>query len=537
MLRVPALDLLGELYWNWVVSNTLEQLMNLFPAAAVFSVVVAVGLFVDHFHVVRSTGRLGLLKTLGGFALGISLIHAILVLSIMPLAGEAKNEALAASSAVDHHRQRFEAQLSAGRFDLARDHAETISRIIPALEGEVEERLSQLREAQARHAEDTATQQPSEPQSQRLPRQQTASDAFNRALQAFEEEDWFTAHLYARRAYAVDPRLGEARVLAEDAWEEIGRAARENERTERFERKRAGLRALTEDRPVDAYYIFRDLADAHPGDRDVERYLAEARRAVSEIAFFVEDIEDLTGLPGQSDIIYMQESDEYRYELIHFDRLVGEPAVRFAVGIEAVGIDHDGQLAYRFRAPVGRFTAGNLSVLALDPDDPAGGSDAEYLHGSRPEGFESLIPLETTTTQMLRVSRAQSAPARLHALDLFRIHDDETISSFVQESAQQELMSRLLAPFTVFIAVILGACAAFRGRSRYADRPPVLSLLLLPVLALAAIGAVMVLFYLQDIVAALTLIMLPFGGALMVQLVLQTFLLFTALVISVRTFR
>ncbi len=537
MLQVPALDLLGALYWNWVFSTAAEHLMNLFPVAIVFSVLVSVSLFVDHFHVVRSTGRLALLRTIGAVALTAGLVHAVLVLSIVPIAGEAGNEAMAATAAVEHHRQRFDAQLNAGRFALARTHVETIARIVPELEDEVEERLSRLRDAEERTAEGAGGDPTDRPTPRRRPRGQTASDSLNRAREAFDEGDWFTAHLYARRAFDVDPRLSEARTLAENAWDEIERAARESDRTRLFERKRAGLRALTEGRPIEAYYLFRDLSDEHPGDPDVARYLSEAQQAVSEIAFFVEDVEDLAGLPGQSDVIYMQESDEYRYELIHFDRLVGAPAVRLVIGVEAIGIHESGQPAYRFRAPVGRFIDGNLSVRALDPDEAGAGSDAEYLYGSRPEGMESVIPLETSTTQLLRVSLAQSAPTRLNALDLFRILDDTAIGLFVRESAEQELMSRLLAPFTAFISVVLGACVAFRGRSRYAERPPVLSLLLLPVLALAAVAGVTVLSYLQDVFAGLALIALPFVGALAVLLLVQAVFMFVSLAVAVRTFR
>ena len=537
MLRVPALDLLGTLYWDWVLSHTFERLMQLFPAAVVFSVLVTVGLFVDHLHAVRSTGRLDLLRVVVGAALAAGLIHAIFVLSVIPIAGEARRDALATTAAVEHYRQRFDAQLNAERFGMARKHAETIGRIVPALDSEVEERLSRLREAEERAAEDTELQQPRDQAPRDLPRRQTAADSLNRAVEAFNDGDWFTAHLYARRAFDVNPRLSEARTLAEDAWQEIARTARDSEQTRLFERKRAGLRALSEDRSVDAYYLFRELSEEYPDDRDVARYLSEAQQAVSEIAFFVEDIDDLAGLPGQSDIIYVQESEEYRYELIHFDRLVGSPAVRLAIGIEAMGMDESGEPAYRFRAPVGRFIEGTLSVKGLDPDDPGSGTGAEYLQGARPEGLESLIPLETSTTQLLRVSRAQSSPVTLNAFDLFQIYDDATISTFVRESAEQELMSRLLAPFTVFYAVVFAACAAYRGRSRYAERPPLLSLLLLPVLALAAVAEILVLFYLQDVMAGLALIASSFVGALTVLLALQAVFLFISLAVAVRTFK
>ncbi|MFP4644672.1 MAG: hypothetical protein ACLFM0_09985, partial [Spirochaetales bacterium] len=178
-----------------------------------------------------------------------------------------------------------------------------------------------------------------------------------------------------------------------------------------------------------------------------------------------------------------------------------------------------------------------LSVRGLDPDEPGSGTDAEYLQGTRPEGLESLIPLETSTTQLLRVSRAQNSPGTLNALDLFEVYDDATISGFVRESVEQELMRRLLAPFTVFFAVVFAACAAYRGRSRYAERPPVLSLMLLPVLALAAVAGVLVLFYLQDVIAGLALIAFSFVGALTVLLVLQAVFLFVSLAVAVRIFK
>ncbi|MFW5995333.1 MAG: hypothetical protein ACOCRN_04400 [Spirochaetia bacterium] len=533
-LEVPALDLLTQLYWNWVWANTAEWAMALFPAAAAFAVVIGVGVVIDPLELAREGRRQALVKFLISFALFAGIVHVVFVLALLPEARAARERVLSATEVVRHHRDRFDTHLDNGAFSRARRSAESIAMIVPALDEETGERLSLVAEAVERTEETSTLEESTEETEAGRRTAQSATEAFERAREAMEQGDWFTAHLYARRAYNLDPRLTSARSLAEEAWSMIESNIRGDERTELFERKRSGLRALTEDRPVEAYYLFRDLADEHPDDEDVQRYLSEAQDALSDQAFFLRDVGELTGVPGENNVIFTQESDLYRYEILQFDRLIGEPAVRYALGVEAVGLDDDGQVAYHLRAPVGSFVNGSLSVRALHPDNRAESVDAQYLEGSRPRGMESLIPLETGITQLQRVALAQSDVRRMNGMDLLRIYGDSSVSEFVRRSAEQELFRRLLAPFSVVLLVLLGGATGFAGRSRYADNPPLLSFLLLPVLGVSAVLAFDLLQYLQTIGAGLLHIAFPFGVVVSGLLFLQGLLVVLALAYLVR---
>lgn len=534
LVEVPALDLLTELYWNWIWAHTAEQAMALFPAATMFGVVFSVGVVIDQIELTRDGRQLALVKMLIAIALSAAVIHVAFVLALLPEAGAARESAISATEVVRYHRDRFDTHLANQDFSRARRSAENIALTVPALESETEDRLSDVAKAVERAEESSVLEESAEESTNGRTPAQSSAQALERAENAMSQGDWFTAHLYARRAYNLDPRLTTARELADESWSRIESSIRDDERTELFERKRSGLRALTEDRPVDAYYLFRDLAEEHPNDQDVQRYLSEAQDALSDQAFFIRDIGEIAGLPGENNVIYTQRSESYSYEIVQFDRLIGAPAVRYAVGVEAVGVDDSGQIAYHLRAPVGGFVDGNLSVRGLHPDNPADSTDAEYLEGSRPRGMESLIALETSTTQLLRIALSQGDVGRMNGMDLLRTYGDPSVSEFVRQDTEQELLRRLLAPFSVVLAVLLAGATGFAGRSRYADNPPLLSFLLLPVLGLAAVAAFEVLQYLQTVGAGLLHIAAPFGVVVLVMLLLQGLLIVVSLAYTVR---
>lgn len=538
MLEVPALDLLGDLYWNWVWANTAERAMGLLPAITVFTMLMSVGVVISPFDLKGALGLIWLVKLIIAITLIAAAVHVVFSLALMPAARSAKNDAVAATALVRHYRARHSVNLGEGRFPAARRNASAIGVVVPSLDEEVRTMLRAADEAEADAAERAIFDSEQDVVPARRAAGQTATQRYERARTAMERGDWFTAHLYGRQAFDLDPRLASARELADEAWNEIERAAREDDRTELFERKRGGLRALTEGRSIEAYYLFRELHEEHPDDQDVRRYLAESRNAVSDIAFFIEEGEELAGLPGESDVVYVQESEDYRFEIFQFDRLIGSPAASYAVGLNAIGVDEDGGAPiYHLRAPFARVVDRSLALRGLHPDRPDSGTDAEYLRGSRPEGLQSLLPLQTGARQLLRIARAQGETNQLNAADLLRIYDDPAVARFVRESATQELLRRLLAPFTLVIAALLAAAVAYTGRSRYADRPPLFALLLIPIPGLAAVLFVELIGYVNTVLAGLLLIALPLAGVVATVLIVQGVLIVLALLTLVHRVR
>ncbi len=535
LLEVPALELLGELYWSWVFRNTAIRALEFFPAATVFGLLVLVGLILGDLKIVTESYRLAFLRALLVVAVAAAALQGVFSLALTPAMRRGAGEQLAVTSTVRHYRERFATNMREHNFALARRNAENIALAMPSLSHETEEMLSDLREAQEAAAEDVLEEDDPEAGAPSVARPggRTAAQRYDRARTAMEQGDWFTAHLYGRQAFDLDPRLSSARELAEDAWNEIERSARDDDRTERFERKREGLRALTDGRSIEAYYLFRELREQYPDDHDVRRYLSEAQEQASEIAFFVEDVDEIAGLPGENDVIYVQKGGDYDFEIIHFDRLIGAPAARYAVGVRAVGLDDDG-IAYSLRAPLGAFVEGVLAVRGLDPDDPTGGFDAEYVSGSRPESLHSIIPLHVSSAQLLRSSRAQRHLKELNAIDLLRLFDDSRTAGFVRESVQQEIVRRLASVFTVVVVSVAAAAIALARRSLYADRPPIFALLLLPLPAVAAYLAVEIWAYAQDILGGLLLIALPFGAALAALITVQALFVVLALAATIR---
>jgi hypothetical protein len=142
----------------------------------------------------------------------------------------------------------------------------------------------------------------------------------------YEREDYFSAHYYANLAYQLDPNRRDARRLAAKAEQMI--ASKDLSRFEReekllFERKREGYEYFVNEEFYKAYTVFRELQERYPQDADVISYLNKSEEQLSREAFFLDEAEQIDTLPGATELLFVNYSDEDEREIVFIGKLAG----------------------------------------------------------------------------------------------------------------------------------------------------------------------------------------------------------------------
>jgi hypothetical protein len=235
-----------------------------------------------------------------------------------------------------------------------------------------------------------------------------------------DREDWFSAHYYASRAAAFDPKRTDAPRLAALAWQKIAGGelrAKDDKAAVIFREKRDAYMLLQKD-PVAAYYRFVELSSRYPKDPDIQEYLTESTRKLKESSFFRDEVEHLAALPGAEDVVFFNGTGKDATEAVFIGKLVdaGREGA-YAMDIEAIRYRATGEVLWHLQAPYGRIeesvagsvparggadglTAGGRVILLLCVDrvDRARQIGPVYLAGSRPSVERNILPFVPTAS-------------------------------------------------------------------------------------------------------------------------------------------
>jgi len=371
--------------------------------------------------------------------------------------------------------------------------------------------------------------------------------------QVFEDEgDLFSAYYYSDLSFRVDPALGEARAMASRIWDKLGRLVPEREdqvRWELFNLKKRGTELLSRGKPVDAYYTFLEARDYLvqrdlPEDKDISTYLSLSRMEVLQMAFFPADTEAAQVTPGYENLLFLNtertrpEKAPVR-EYIAFRRLIPDQPEKgswMAEGVAVTGISAEG-VVYEITAPFGKILPspegtgdssfslqGRLILNGINPE-----SRGEILHpaqiktGSPPEFLEGVLPLSLTSYQLRSLAMDSRGPETQSFYILWQNRKTLPPMGISPASLDREILTRILYPFTLFIAAILAATVGWRHRQRN-GRPVAATVLLLAALPFLMRLMEDIYFTIQTSFLGFTLYSMGFTAALIVSLILQAVL-------------
>ena len=366
---------------------------------------------------------------------------------------------------------------------------------------------------------------------------QSAGDLVRAAEKFLNARDYYSAHYYATVAGEIEPGRKDAARIAAEAWNRISEAEFSREAQEAgdlFRLKRAAYSALNRGDHIKAYYLFHDLAENYPLDSDIQNFSEIAREEVEKGAFFMDELEQIKALPGRHGIYFINSRQKGIREFVYFDRFVPLGVVAYAYGVEILGQDADGNIAYHLAAPAAKITqqtdaeTGEISVSlmlkAIDRDNSSNSFDPENLvPGSKEDFNSSLRVLQTPISKISGYSQTDTSLKLQYIHQLLALRPDYVTHGYHTGKIEIEIIMRLLNPFTM---LILGFLALALGWSlRVQNRKKWYHYLLMPVLVAAVFQLYSLYQYLSRLAYLYILLQTGFILTLVTAVMVQALLL------------
>ena len=328
-----------------------------------------------------------------------------------------------------------------------------------------------------------------------------SEELIRRARESLNAGNYYAAHYYADRAVAIREREGvldegllRLRSAALNGIEDgIQRANNEEDRSF-FDRKLAAylqLRRGTPEAVIAAYYRFRGLYEERSSDPDVQRYLAEADELRRQVSFDGDEAARYEAFADRGNLVFSVPTQSGR-ALIAAGSMVRSPAGEWFYSVEVMWLPRNANLpllhvSSRYAKRVNDY----LVLRYMESDDVSGVVEPRVLAGSL-ENIEdpALISLqsrgEAVETEDIEIAGAGTAFASsLSIAELLSLPEARSALGQAVVSLRVELVSRFVRIVGLFIVAFLSIAWAWRFRSLYLARPPVIVFVALPFLPAA----------------------------------------------------
>ncbi|GEM_PF-2712905 len=560
----PTREVMPAFQWRWILNSAGARLLENLVPLQVVAIILVFSLLLGTGVSRRSVGRSGRgsgdgkahgatgLATIRGvlsILVAQTAVVAVLVAVVLPFWRDGADSAIRQTTTARELRARAESAERAGEYAVAIEAYRRYLRIDPSDE-HVEQALA---EAQTRRAaRPSQVLQPDRAPDRRTElRELTGSELLRRSREAYEDEEFFSAHYFAQLALeSGEVSRPEAERLISQAWDRIRRI--EGDRTEQREReffrgKRAAYQDLLAGRAVEAYYAFDAIAEEYGADQDVRRYLREAEQLARETAFFLDEIEDVAGFPGYRELVFRNELEPLQtdgeaelgldigeasrfHELFFFENLVPTYGGLYATGVEVIRFREPGEIEYHLRSDYAKLRDQHLILRALDRDDPELVFEPEVLHGTLPGEFRHVLPVAAPPELIVELARARSDMSAGSLTGLLQLLRSEHRFGYDRSELRFELLMRLLVPFSFIVLSVAALAAGRRLSGRYLSVPPMLTAVGIVLLPPAAIVAYQVYRYAWQLVVGVLALQMPLAAAAAVLSLLQTVMLFAVLI-------
>jgi hypothetical protein len=335
----------------------------------------------------------------------------------------------------------------------------------------------------------------------------TAAAAMARAETARGEQRYYDAHwlagLAVRLARPGSIEAAAATRLTGEVWARIsslGPNARETRAWTLYRLKRDAYEAMIAEDWIRAYYIFLDYSAQNPGDPDAENFLEICEKGITEIAFFIDEMElavgeILTGavfsLPGET-----EPGKSGGRVALRIASLSAFSDFSFGVGIELIAVDREERLLYRLDAPYAKIVpmtleAGPRLVLlmrALDRYDRDKRWEPLLTGTAIPPGDTTQLILDLSYEDFLVLSRLRRGLDNLDLGDLFIAEKKLGAYGYIPQVFQGEIIYRFCEPVFFLPITIFALLIGWRFRAK--TRPRYMGLPMLAVLPLVFYGVV-----------------------------------------------
>ena len=468
--------------FSWRIVSGFLDFLALFPALALSALVIPFGFKVRPREMINpfSTKFFQTLKSSIVAAIVAAAIYGALFFLALPLARD--YQANLRFQGELYHLAREQAQQHAirGEWTQAAQFLAISERIWPGgyqvafLQEEAQRRLQQMRE-------DAAFFDAAPPPSPIAigPQPLTVTEALALAQVAMSEERFFDAHWLAtvggRLANPGSPEMAAAIRLAGLAWDQVNSlapTAAETAAFNTFRLKLEGYLALNAEEWIRAYYIFLELLDISPADPDVHRFFAMSVEGLSQVAFFIDDMDMAMGAI-MTGAVFSLPLDSGR-AVLRFSSISMLADSAYGMAAEILAFNHAGQLLWSMEAPYAKMiplsgTAHSrprtvVLLRALDRLDADRRWEpiVESFGQSAPDN--ALVAFPVAWSDFALLSNVRRGMDALSVVDILRAAENLGAYGYKPEIFQIELIRRFSEPALLLLLGILAIVLGWRFR-------------------------------------------------------------------------
>ncbi len=208
-----------------------------------------------------------------------------------------------------------------------------------------------------------------------------------KARLSFENKDYFDAHYYSFIGLELgginNENSPELQKISLDSWEEISQWSgfETDEEMEIYAQKRKGYEALMAGDALSSYYIYLDLHNRIPYDKDVSRYFDVATQSLLNEYFFIDETTNLLQFEKNRNISFSVK----RTDGLHYDIAIGGITnirhagnlLKYLRNYSCTILDPEGAVLYAFTVPYAKligqpidaFSAETVTMLSLNEGD------------------------------------------------------------------------------------------------------------------------------------------------------------------------
>ncbi len=314
------------------------------------------------------------------------------------------------------------------------------------------------------------------------PLDMTYEDALVIAGNYINEEDYYSAYYYASIAAKLSNNAEDALALSSRAWSALSKAEPSKEDIEAYElysEKKKGAELLLEDRPINAYYLFKELAVDYPEDPDVKQYLDESIEKTKGKSYFIDEAVKILNLPGISDVCFINSQGENSdRELFFFGKIVISPEGTFFENFEAVSFNEKGTTLH-VTSKYGKLAGSYIILNGIDRENQRLTLTPEYIIAEKNPDAQNLIKLNIKPHRLANLSSSRNLYKKMSIIELYEFEPVITSYGWPVKPLYIEIITRVLNPCAFIILSLITIALSWKYRS-LSNRLPLGSLIFSP---------------------------------------------------------
>lgn len=375
-----------------------------------------------------------------------------------------------------------------------------------------------------------------------------AASAVDKARDAFNQKDYFTAHYWATMAGEWDPEQRETAMdIASQSWEAIGAlepGEKEEERQSIYQRKLDGYRAMDEGDPILAYRLFLELSRSVGGsDPDILEFLERSRKALVNVSYPVDEARQAALQPGPGNILFRMPS---RGPFVHAGKMVTIDGSRYLINFEMFHLNSDQETLFHLKASAAQFRGDTLLFRGVDRETGMLVEKMEFRHPRKSEetgqddalrwegdgwsvdGAAGIVSLDVPISLLRSFADGRKNLGVSDILSLYQGTGRDQEFGYQSFPSMIELLFRGSMPFfflNIFIfSAGFGRMLRFRG-----SRIPLLGLILSPSVPFFLFWILEIVLWAMRLLIAYLLISTPFSLAMTGMIIVHGITLFGVL--------